>query len=203
MTSSRTAIRINLLPHREQKRLARLRRFVVLAVFFCAAGAVVVAAGFTFLGARLETQNQRNNFLNDEIAKLEKEISEIETLKKERQQLLDRKKVVEKLQSNRGEIVHILDQLIRQLPEGVTLTSVKQTDDHLDISGYAQSGARVSTLMRSLNDSAIFEQPTLNVIKSNTVNGGKLAVSEFELKIKITRSTEDAAADGKNKAAKQ
>ncbi|MDK2122971.1 PilN domain-containing protein [Parachitinimonas caeni] len=179
-------IRINLLPHREQKRKARLRRFAFLSAMSFAAGFAVVAAAYTFVQQEIANQEERNAFLKGQNELLDKQIAEIETLKKERQALLDRKKVVERLQSNRSEAVHILDQLVRQTPEGVYLREIKQTDDQLVLNGYTQSNARVSTFMRSLNDSPIFEQPTLIEIKATPVGNKRL--SEFNLRVKVTRA---------------
>lgn len=178
-------IRINLLPHREQKRKARIRRFSVLAAASVVAGVVITGLAYAAIGAQISIQEERNAFLDAENVKLDKQIAEIETLKRERQLLLDRKKVVERLQSNRAEAVLILDQLVRQVPEGIYFTKVAQTDDVVELTGYAQSSARVSTLMRSLNDSAAFEQPNLIRIKSATVNDTRM--NEFNLTVKITR----------------
>jgi type IV pilus assembly protein PilN len=188
-------IRINLLPHREQKRKARIQRFVVLAVIAVGIGAAVTGAGYIALSAQIAIQDERNAYLTDEITKLDKQIAEIETLKKERQLLLDRKKVVERLQSNRSETVKIFDQLARQTPEGVYLHDLKQAGDQITLMGYAQSAARVSTLMRSLVDSNVFEQPNLIEIKSATVNNQ--VVSEFNLVVKVVRE-QDQAEQGKN-----
>ncbi|BCL76493.1 fimbrial protein [Jeongeupia sp. HS-3] len=185
-------IRINLLPHREQRRVARQRRYIgMLGTSFIAAVGVVIA-GYMFYNARIDTQDERNRFMAEENAKLEREIAEIEKLKAERQALLDRKTVVERLQSNRSETVHVMDQLARQTPEGIYLKDVKQNGDTLVLLGYAQSNARVSTLMRNLNDSEVFEQPLLIEVKSAQVANQRL--SEFTLNIKITRSGGDERA---------
>ncbi|WP_255992120.1 PilN domain-containing protein [Chitinolyticbacter albus] len=190
-------IRINLLPHREQKRQARQHRYLALLgiVFLSAAG--VVAAGSFVLSTRVDTQNERNQFLTDENAKLDREIAEIERLKAEKDALLARKQVVERLQSNRSESVKIVDQLVRQTPEGVYLKDIVQTDDKLALTGYAQSNARVSTLMRNLNDSEVFEQPLLIEVKAAQVGNQRLA--EFNLNIKITRAAAADSAADKNK----
>ncbi|MDR3425838.1 MULTISPECIES: PilN domain-containing protein [Silvimonas] len=185
-------IRINLLPHREQARKARHNRYLAALGFTFVASAAVVALGYFFYQARLDTQNERNTFLTQENAKLDQQIAEIEKLKLEKQQLLDRKKVVERLQSNRSEDVKVLDQLTRQTPEGIYLKSVKQKDALLVLNGYAQSNARVSTLMRNLSDSPVFEQPTLVEVKSAQVANQRL--SEFTLNVAITRVTDDASA---------
>lgn len=183
-------IRINLLPHREQKRIARQNRYVSMLVMSFLVAAGVVLAGYMFLSAKIDIQADRNQFLTEENAKLDQEIAEIEKLKAEKQALLDRKKIVERLQSNRTETVHLLDQLTRQVPEGVYLKDVKQTNDQLVLIGYAQSNARVSTLMRNLNDSPTFEQPLL--IEAKSANVGNQRLSEFTLNVKLTRVDDTA-----------
>ncbi|MEN9657251.1 MAG: hypothetical protein RL571_716 [Pseudomonadota bacterium] len=184
-------IRINLLPHREQKRVARQTRYLVLLGLTALAAIAVIVAGYLFYAARVETQNERNQFLTDENTKLDREISEIEKLKSEKQSLLDRKKIVERLQSGRSEAVIAMDQLVRQTPEGIYLKEAKALNDQITLVGYAQSNARVSTLMRNLNDSEIFEQPVLIEVKAAQVGNQKL--SEFTLTIKITRTVDEAA----------
>ncbi|WP_288843052.1 PilN domain-containing protein [uncultured Deefgea sp.] len=183
-------IRINLLPHREQKRVARQRQYVSMLVMSFLLAVGVVLAGYMLLSAKVDIQNGRNHFLTEENAKLDREIAEIDKLKTEKQALLDRKKIVERLQSNRTETVHLLDQLTRQVPEGVYLKEVKQTNEQLVLTGYAQSNARVSTLMRNLNDSPIFEQPLLIEVKSASIGNQRL--SDFTLNIKLTRVDEPA-----------
>ncbi|QKJ66697.1 PilN domain-containing protein [Deefgea piscis] len=183
-------IRINLLPHREQKRAARQRQYVSMLIMSFLLAVGVILAGYMVLSAKVDIQNGRNHFLTEENAKLDREIAEIDKLKTEKQALLDRKKIVERLQSNRTETVHLLDQLTRQVPEGVYLKEVKQTNEQLVLTGYAQSNARVSTLMRNLNDSPVFEQPLLIEVKSASVGNQRL--SDFTLNIKLTRVDEPA-----------
>jgi type IV pilus assembly protein PilN len=189
-------IRINLLPHREQKRHARQRRYIGLLFFSFLLSAGVVIVGYMVLQARIETQADRNRFLTEENAKLDHEIAEIEKLKSEKQALLDRKQVVERLQSNRTMAVRIMDQLVRQTPEGVYLKEFKQTGDDVSFAGFAQSSARVSIYMRSINDSDVFEQPLLIEVKSASVGNQRLA--EFGLRSKLTRpEAEVVVADAK------
>ncbi|MGL4603742.1 MAG: PilN domain-containing protein [Iodobacter sp.] len=184
-------IRINLLPHREQKRAARQSRYLILLGMTSLAAIAVVVTGYLFYAARIETQAKRNEFLTSENIKLDREISEIEKLKAEKQSLLDRKKIVERLQSGRSEAVLAMDQLVRQTPEGIYLREARANNDQLTLIGYAQSNARVSTLMRNLNDSEIFEQPVLIEVKAVQVGNQKL--SEFMLTIKITRTADEAS----------
>ena len=119
-------IRINLLPHREQKRQARQRQFVSLSIGLAILGLAVVLLGHVILGAQIENQESRNALLKTEIAKLDEQIKEIDKLREQTQALLARKQVVETLQTNRTEAVHLLDQMVRQLPDGIYLRSLKQ-----------------------------------------------------------------------------
>ena len=179
-------IRINLLPHREQKRQARQRQFVSLSIGLAIMGLALVALGWVVLNAQIENQEGRNALLKTEIAKLDEQIKEIDKLREQTQALLARKQVVETLQSNRTEAVHILDQLVRQLPDGIYLRSVKQTGSKVQLVGYAQSSARVSTLMRNIDSSPWLTQPELVEIKLVASPIAKdLRINEFTLNAKI------------------
>lgn len=191
-------IRINLLPHRELARAARRRQFAMLLGIAVAAGVIVVVLGHSLIAARQSTQEARNTYLDQEIAKLDIQIAEIKKIREQTQALLERKQVVETLQSNRTEVVHLFDQMIRLLPDGLYLKSFKQAGDSVTISGYTQSSARVSTLMRALDDSPWFESATLIEIKAATVNN--LRANEFVLTVKQTRQQADAAAKQGGKA---
>lgn len=192
-------IRINLLPHRELARAARRRQFNVLLGMAVAAGVVVVLAGHSVIAARQSTQEARNAFLEQEIAKLDVQISEIKKIREQTQALLARKQVVETLQSNRTEVVHLFDQMIRLLPEGLYLKSFKQAGNVVTLSGYTQSSARVSTLMRNLDNSPWFDTVNLVEIKAATVNN--LRANEFVLTVKQTpQQTNDDEQDKGGKA---
>lgn len=188
-------IPINLLPHRAQKRAAQQKQFFVMAagMALIGVGAVILVHGF--FAQRIDTQLSRNKYLDDQIAGLDKQIDEIKKLKEQTQSLLARKKVVEALQSDRTEAVRLLDQLVRQLPEGLYLKSIKQTNDMVNVQGFASSNARVSTLMRNFEASPWLESPTLVEIKAAKVNDNP--ISEFSLNVKITRTHEKAEGDGK------
>ena len=160
-----SVVRINLLPHREQKRAARQRQFISIAISLAILGLAVVGLVHGFLGAQIDNQKSRNDLLKGEIAKLDDQIKEIDKLRDQIQQVLARKQVVETLQANRSEAVHLLDQLVRQLPEGIYLKSVRQTGTKVVVVGYAQSNARVSTLMRNIEASPWITQPELVEIK--------------------------------------
>ncbi|MCC6193467.1 MAG: PilN domain-containing protein, partial [Burkholderiales bacterium] len=144
------------------------------------------------LAAQIENQRDRNNLLKKEIAKLDEQIKEIDRLRDQIQAVLARKQVVETLQANRSEAVHLLDQLVRQLPAGIYLKSVNQAGTKVTISGYAQSNARVSTLMRNLEASPWLERPELIEIKlvpaPNTPKERQLTINEFTLNFYIKRT---------------
>jgi type IV pilus assembly protein PilN len=191
-------MRINLLPHREQKRQARERQFVSLAITLAILGVAIVALVHVILTARIDNQISRNQLLKTKIAELDAQIKEIDRLRDQIQQVLARKQVVESLQSNRNEAVHLLDQLVRQLPEGVYLNSVKQTDKKVTIVGDAQSNARVSTLMRNIEGSPWLEKPELVEVKLVSVPAqgrtGPQNLNQFTLNFQIRRATPDALA---------
>ena len=158
--------RINLLPWREQERKVRRREFGI------AAGAAVVAALVFALGGKLlysswiDAQNEKNNLLKKEIVKLDAEIADIQDLEDRRQRLLARMEIIEKLQRKRPEIVHQFDELVRTVPDGVYLSSVKQTGNKLEIKGVAQSSTRVSTFMRNIDTSTWMDNPELQVVET-------------------------------------
>jgi len=181
-------IRINLLPHREQRRQARQRQFVSLSIGLAVLGILVVFVVHGFFVAQIDNQESRNALLKAEIGKLDEQIKEIDKLREQTQALLARKQVVETLQSNRTEAVHLLDQMVRQLPDGIYLRSMKQVGQKVTLIGYAQSNARVSTLMRNIESSPWLTQPELVEIKSvpSPVNKD-LRVSEFTLNVQVKK----------------
>lgn len=179
-------IRINLLPHREMRRKQQQEQFFILLAGFAAIGVAIWFVVHTYLSDALDEQSNRNKYLQAEIVKLDKQIEEIKTLKEQIASLLARKKVVETLQGNRSEVVHLLDQMVRQLPDGIYLKSIKQTGNKVTITGFTQSQARVSTLMRNLEGSRQLENPGLIEIKAATQGGAR--INEFTMTIDITRS---------------
>jgi type IV pilus assembly protein PilN len=182
-------IRINLLPHREQKRQARQRQFVSLSIGLAILGLAVVLLVHVLLGTQIENQQSRNALLKTEIGKLDEQIKEIDKLREQTQALLARKQVVETLQSDRTEAVHLLDQMVRQLPDGIYLRSMRQVGSKVMLIGYAQSNARVSTLMRNIESSPWLTQPELVEIKSVPSPLNKdLRVSEFTLNVQVKKT---------------
>ena len=184
-------IRINLLPHRELKRKARQQQIAILAGAVSFLGILVVWGVYTFIAGNIEYQNARNQFLQSRIAVLDSEIAEIRNVKSQTQELLARKHVVETLQNSRSEVVHLLDQLVRLLPDGVYLQSVKQNDQNITLMGYAQSNAWISMLMRNLESSPWLESPLLIEIKAMTVNN--IRQNEFNMRVKLRRTSLDDA----------
>ena len=188
-------IRINLLPHRQLRRAQQQRLFAILAIAVAGIGLAVVAIGQMRLVNAKHVQDSRNTFLREENAKLDKQIAEIKQLRDKTQDLLARKKVVESLQGNRAEAVSLFDARARCRPDGLYLKSIKQTGDVLALNGYAQSSARVSAYMRALDDTAVFQEPTLVEVKAAEL--GKVHVNEFAMTVKITRPEQPLDAKGK------
>jgi len=178
-------IRINLLPHRELKRKRQQKEFFVMLAGVVGIGAGIWFVVHSYFDNRLHEQEGRNNYLKSEIAKLDKQIEEIADLKNQTAALIARKNVVEQLQANRNQTVLLLDQLVRQLPDGLYLTSVKQKGNTVTIVGMAQSNARVSTFMRNLDASPYLEKPVLIEIHAVT---DKTAghMNQFNLSVSLT-----------------
>jgi type IV pilus assembly protein PilN len=179
-------VRINLLPHREERRKRGRQHFAVLGGLTAALGLAIVGAGYLYIAGLISTQDERNAFLKSEISKLDKEIAEIKKLKDEIGALLARKQIIETLQADRAQTVHLLDQMVRQMPEGVYLRTLTQRGLGVNVQGYAQSNARVSTLMRNIESSPWLADPKLVEIKASTVN--KKRVSEFNLNLQLKRA---------------
>jgi len=192
-------IRINLLPHRAEKRKAQQIQFIAFSVISVILGVVIVGLVHVALLAQIDNQNRRNMYLNKEIVVLDKQIDEIKKLREQTKSLLARKTVVENLQTTRSDAVHLLDQMLRILPDGVHLKSIKQSGNKISLVGYAQSNARVSTLMRSIEDSPWLESPILNEIRAVIVNGSRLG--EFTLTFILTKQGSAAEPVPANKPA--
>ena len=193
-------VRINLLPHREERRKRARQHFAVLGGGTAIVGALIGLAMYTFVAAKIEAQEERNRFLKGEISKLDKEIAEINSLKDQIQALLARKNIIETLQAERAQTVHLLDQLVRQTPDGVYLRTVSQRGLRINLVGYAQSNARVSTLMRNIEASAWLEKPELIEVKAANVD--KRRVSEFNLFLSLKRAQAEAPKPGAASAKK-
>jgi len=192
--------KINLLPHREERRKRARTHFAVLGAMTAALGIVIAATGWFVYQQRISAQEDRNKFLKSEIAKLDKEIDEIKEVKDKIAALLARKQVIETLQADRVQTVYLLDELVRQMPEGVFLKSVVQKGSGIRLLGYAQSNARVSTLMRNIESSPWLANPKLIEIRATTL--GKMRISEFSLTLAQKRAAAGGSKDGAKDAAK-
>ena len=184
-------IRVNLLPHRAEKRKARQVQFIAFSVISLIVGLIVVGLVHAAISSQIEYQGRRNQYLTEQIVLLDKQIAEINQLKAEIAALDSRKTVVEKLQSTRSDVVHLLDQMLRILPDGVYLKTIKQVGSKINLVGYTQSNARVSTLMRSIESSPWLESPTLIQIIATTTSGTRM--SEFSLEFILTPQLPTAA----------
>ena len=186
--------RINLLPWREERRKARQKEFVGMLGLAVLAGILLSILIYSFYSGRVSNQNARNDFLRGEITKVDGEIKEIEALDQKKAKLLARKDVIEQLQANRSQMVHLFDSLVRTIPDGVALTAIKQEGDILTLSGRSQSNARVSTYMRQLESSGWMTKPDLNIIEAKEGNPG--LPYEFTLKVKLSDPSKTKGTDG-------
>ena len=195
-------IRVNLLPHREERRKAQRKHLGILGGMVAALGVAIVILIHGVIAGYISVQADRNTFLKKENASLDKEIEEIKKLQGEIAALLARKQVIERLQTDRAQAVYLLDQLVRQTPDGVYMKTIKQQGQKIFLNGYSQSNARVSTLMRNIASSPNLENAVLVEIKAATVGGKR--VSEFTMNLNLrTLQTDDAkAAAAKAGAAK-
>ena len=178
--------RVNLLPHRAERRKRSRQHFMTVSFGTAVIGALLAGMVYQFYARQIERQIDRNTFLTNEIKKLDKDIAEINDLRNQIQALLARKQIIETLQADRAQTVHLLEQMVRQMPEGVYLRSMKQTGARIDILGYAQSNARVSTLMRNVEASPWLSQPVLVEVKAASVE--KRRVSEFSMFLNLKRA---------------
>ncbi|WP_300453929.1 PilN domain-containing protein [Accumulibacter sp.] len=183
-------IRINLLPHREEKRRARRQQFYALLGLITILAGLLVFLVYSIIGGYISAQDAKNDFLQKEIAVLDKQIDQIRRLKEQSQALMERKRVIESLQRDRAEAVRLLSELVKQMPEGVYVRSLKQEGQKISLNGYAQSSARVSTLMRNIEASPWLEKPQLIEIKAVTVD--KRRLNEYSMNASIKRAANPA-----------
>lgn len=188
-------VRINLLPHRQIKRAAKQREFGLMALFAAVAALAIIFLGWTFLNAKKQTQLERNTRLEQAIATLDTEIADIVELKSQINNVLERKRIVENLQTNRSQAVVLLDELARQLPEGLYLTNIRQTENVITMQGVADTNARVATLVRNLETSEWLEKPVLIEIKTTTVNNVKQ--NDFTMNVNLKAPVETNELDVK------
>jgi type IV pilus assembly protein PilN len=188
--------RINLLPWREDQRRERKLAFLVAMGGGTIAAIVVAFAAYLLMGSMVDAQQHRNEMLRAEIKQLDKQIEEINDLESSKQKFIARMEIIEKLQRSRPQIVHLFDEIVRTLPDGVYLTSVKQTDkSRLKFEGVAQSSTRVSAFMRNIDGSEWLKNPELEVVQSGDkkVTGSSFTLTAEE----VTTTGPDEAAPTK------
>src|SRR5882757_8650612 len=188
--------RINLLPWREDERKERKLAFTVALGVSALGGALVTFAVYLMFGSMIDAQEQRNDKLRAEIKKLDQQIEEINNLESAKQRFIARMEIIEKLQRSRPEIVHVFDEIVRTLPDGVYLTGVKQTDKRLKFEGVAQSSTRVSSFMRNIDASDWLKNPELEVVQTSKTSGPGSSFTLFADQVS-TAGQEDAGNNGK------
>lgn len=186
-------IRVNLLPHRQIRREARQREFGLMALFSAVAACAILFMAYTIINSKIDSQLERNQRLNNAIAKLDKEIADIKDLREQISATLERKQVVENLQTNRSQAVIVFDELSRQLPEGMYIKSIKQEGKVITLEGVADTNARVATLVRNFNQSEWLESPILIEIKAITVGLQKQNLFTLKVSLKTPATEADDA----------
>jgi type IV pilus assembly protein PilN len=175
--------RINLLPWRAERRKQRQKEFGLMLGGAAAAAIAVSLLISSFYNAQIDGQNERNAFVREQIAQVDRQITEIKALDEKKAKLLARKEVIEQLQASRSQMVHLFDSLVRTIPDGVVLTSVKQDDQTLTLEGRSQSNARVSTYLRNLEGSGWMSRPELAIIEAKGNDKG--LPYEFRLQVRL------------------
>jgi len=186
--------KINLLPWRKERDALRKREFFSMLGFAGLVGAVLAFGLWTFYNGLLSGQAERNSFLETEIAKVREQNKEIQQLDQQKNRLLARKQVLEELQSQRSQMVHLFDTLVRTIPEGVVLNDLRQNGNTLTLQGRTQSNARVSTYMRNLESSEWMYDPQLSIIEARAQDAGirKALPYAFTLQVKLRSATSDS-----------
>jgi len=190
--------RINLLPWREEQRKERMKQFQTIAGLAAFLMIAIIILVHIRVGGIVDNQVSRNNYLKKEIKTLEKQITEIKELEKEKSNLLARMNIIQELQSSRPQVVHVFDQMVSTIPAGVFLTSIKNLGPSITFDGFAQSNARVSSYMRNIDDADWLTGPRLDVIK--TLNEKGQRISQFTL---VVNQTTPAAKKAAAEAAEQ
>ena len=187
--------RINLLPWREARRVQRQHQLIGMLVAAALFGAGIVFLAYTEIAHRIEYQQERNNYLRGEIARLKKAAEEMQELQKTKSRLIERLNVIQKLQAVRPGMVRMLDELVRLVPQDIYLTGFKTANNQVTLNGIARSDVVISEFMRKIRDSKLFGEPVLQVIETRNVNNVPARV--FELIVPIKLSGEQADAGGK------
>jgi len=191
--------RINLLPWREERRKARQIQFNITAGIVAAAGAFAVALMYLWMSSAISGQNERNKYLQDQIAFMDHQNEQIKDLQDTKQNLLARMQVIQQLQGSRPIVVHLFDQLVKTLPPGVYLTSVVESGDNLTLEGSAESSARISTYLRNIDSSPFMGDPNLVLVQKDTSKSG---AQRFSITAKVMDKAAAAATANAPAAAK-
>ncbi len=189
-------VRVNLLPWRAERRAAQRKHLAILAGVVAAIAVGIAVLVHIGIAGAISVQEGRNDYLKRENARLDKDIEEIKKLKEEIAALLARKQVIERLQADRSQTVNLLDQVVRQTPDGIYLSSLKQTGLRVAVSGYAQSNARISTYMRNIGSSPYLANPQLVEIRAATVGGKRVSEFNMNFSIKPAQTEDQTAAKG-------
>ena len=188
--------RINLLPWRAERRKQRQKESMMMLALSAVAAVVLSFLIITYYNGQISGQAERNAFLKTQIGQLDKQIAEIEELDKKKAKLLARKEVIEKLQANRSQMVHLFDSLVRTIPDGVVLTAVKQDSETLTLDGRSQSNARVSTYLRNLEGSGWMTRPELAIIEAKGDDKGLPYAFTLQVKLANPNAPRDEDGDG-------
>jgi len=175
---------INLLPWREEERTEKQRQFVSILGLVAMLGVVVMWSVYLFYSGKIENQRGRNTHLETEIRKLDTKIKEITTLEAERKELVDRMELIQDLQKSRPQIVHLFDEIVQKMPEGMNMTQIQRKGDEVFFAGVAESSPRISNFMRKLSGSQWITKPDIDDIQDDKASGTGRKV--FRLKSKIT-----------------
>jgi len=178
--------RINLLPWRDIARREQDKKIFGVSAALWVLTALAVGLSFLWMNGKIDYQNERNSFLQKKIAEVEDEIKEINEIRKQKDHLIARMEIIQQLQRDRTQVVHVFDDMVRKLPKGVYFTKLKKLNRDMTIEGFAQSNARVSSLMRNLESSEWFTAANLDVINVTDGNESGARVSKFNLKVKQT-----------------
>lgn len=186
--------RINLLPWRAERRKQRQKDFGLMLAFAAVVGVVAWFLVNAYYNGQIEGQQARNAYLDQQIAQVDEKIEEIEELDRQRARLLARKEVIEELQASRSQMVHLFDSLVRTIPDGVMLTTLKQEGQKLTLEGRAQSNARVSTYMRNLEGSGWMTRPDLSIIEAKAADGAAFNPGlPYQFRLSVTLANPNAA----------
>ena len=188
--------RINLLPWRAERRKQRQKEFAAMVGASAVVAVVLAFALVSYYNAQISGQEERNTYLRDQIAQVDKQIEEIKALDEKKSKLLARKDVIEQLQANRSKMVHLFDSLVRTIPDGVVLTTVKQEGDKLTLTGRSQSNARVSTYMRMLENAGWMTKPELSIIEARDGEPGLPYTFTLSVMLANPNAPKDEDGDG-------